>query len=178
MLENTACSSACLGGAGGEVKEGISAPKEGPSGQGDRLPHRNGANLAETAPHAKARGAAAPGLTPDPERPGTVGQGGPRLGWQLWGQGPLSTRLPRKSRRDLVSMELSSQASRSPDPECRAGTLSLGGGSSSRPPLHQHAAGFFCCGRLWRFGGAYQAARGGGVKMRGLLTLSGGGNCS
>lgn len=55
-----AASTADVGGVGAEGKEGDSAPREGPSGQGEGPLHPKGANRAETASSGKARGAAAP----------------------------------------------------------------------------------------------------------------------
>lgn len=76
MQERTACRiRGQPGGAGG-------AAEEGPPGQADWRPLRNGAKPAETEPPGTGRGAGAPALTPDPELPGTKGQGG--------GQGHLS----------------------------------------------------------------------------------------
>ena len=64
-----AASTASLGGAGGEDADGNSAPEEGPSGQREGPPHREGANQADTAPPGEARGAAAPLDSPQTHGP-------------------------------------------------------------------------------------------------------------
>lgn len=87
------------------LKEGDSAPKKGPRRQGEgpalpppRPPPRKEANRAETTPPGKARGAAAPGLTPEPGL--LVPRGRDWVGGGEARSLP-PTRVPQKSRRDL-----------------------------------------------------------------------------
>lgn len=172
------------GRGGARAKKGIQS-REGPPGRGNPPPHpvgQIGLKRKHLGRHEGRR------VLRSPQTRGSRvpwGRGG-RGSCGGRGRGISPTRRPRKPRRGLscrarsvVCTKLSFQAPRSSDPECRAGTLSGGGGCPpARPsPPHfaspAHAAGFFCCSRRPRFGGARPAERGAGP-----LTLSGGGNCS